>query len=151
MGALVWIALLVAVAAGVWRMFVKAGHPGWAVIVPIFNLYTWIKLAGKPGWWFVLYCVPFLGVVLAIYVNICVARNFGRTWLYGIAITFLPFIFVPVLGFGSSMYSEEWQRSLPSRRLLGLLFQAAHRYALSINRVRLVALTGPPLLACAGD
>ena len=52
---LVWLALIVLVLAGWWKMFEKAGQPGWAAIIPIYNLYILLKIAGRPGWWLILF------------------------------------------------------------------------------------------------
>ena len=32
--------------------------PGWGILIPFYNLFLFVKLAGKPGWWFVLMLVP---------------------------------------------------------------------------------------------
>jgi hypothetical protein len=48
----VLIALLLIVA--MWKVFTKAGQPGWASIIPIYNLYVWCKIVGRPGWWIIL-------------------------------------------------------------------------------------------------
>ena len=64
-----------------------------------------MKIAGKPGWWVVLLFVPFANLVVAILMNIGLARNFGRSDGFAIGLMFLPYIFLPVLGFGDSKYS----------------------------------------------
>ena len=92
-----WLLCLV----GLWGVFVKAGQPGWAAIVPIYNLYTWVKVADQPGWWVVLYFVP--GVNLFVHITVCiyVALEFRQHWLFGIGLWLLPVVFLPVLGFGN--------------------------------------------------
>src|SRR5208283_4844553 len=56
-----WLALVVLVVAGMWKAFVKAGQPGWAVLIPIYNMYVLLKAAGKPGWWLLLMLIPIVG------------------------------------------------------------------------------------------
>ena len=101
---LIWLALVVAVIAGAWKMFAKAGEPGWAVLVPIYNLIVLMKIAGKPAWWFLLLLIPLVGIVVSIMVCISLAENFGKSTGFGIGLALLGFIFVPILGFGDAVY-----------------------------------------------
>jgi uncharacterized protein DUF5684 len=87
-----------------WKVFTKAGHPGWACLIPIYNLYILIKIAGKPGWWIILFLVPVVNFVIAIIVHIGVANNFGKSALFGLGLAFLPFIFYLILAFGDAQY-----------------------------------------------
>ena len=105
-GGVIFAGLVIATAAGVWRTFVKAGFPGWYALVPVLNLYTWIKVADLSGWWMLIYAVPGVNYIAMFYVNIRVAREFGVSWLFGVGLTFLPFIFAPILGFSSIAYDE---------------------------------------------
>ena len=66
---LVCLAILIVVIAGLWKVFVKAGHPGWAAIIPIYNVYILLKIAGRPGWWLLLFLVPVVSFVIAILVS----------------------------------------------------------------------------------
>ena len=87
-----------------WKVFTKAGQPGWAAIIPIFNLYIMCKIAGRPGWWLILLLIPFVNFIIAIILCIDIAKNFGKGAGFGIGLAFLGFIFFPVLGFGSATY-----------------------------------------------
>lgn len=87
-----------------WKVFTKAGQPGWACLIPIYNLYILLKIAGKPGWWIVLYLIPIVNFVITIIVSIAVANSFGKSALFGIGLAFLPFIFYLILGFGNAKY-----------------------------------------------
>ena len=101
------IALLVVVVfviAGVWKTFEKAGQPGWAAIVPIYNYYIMTKLAGKPGWWTILLCIPYLNFVFFIIIGIEIAKAFGKGSGFGVGLGILSFIFYPILGFGNAQY-----------------------------------------------
>ncbi len=103
---LVWLAVVVAVIAGGWKMFAKAGQPGWAIIIPIFNLYVLCKIAGRPGWWVLLFIIPIVNVVVSIIVALDVAKAFGKGVGFGIGLWLLAFIFIPILGFGSATYQR---------------------------------------------
>ncbi|WP_253155957.1 DUF5684 domain-containing protein [Stieleria tagensis] len=101
---LVWLALLVVVIAGLWKTFEKAGKPGWAALIPIYNMVILLEIAGKPIWWLLLYFIPFVNVVVHILVSLAVAENFGKDVLFGLGLSFLAFIFFPILGFGDAVY-----------------------------------------------
>lgn len=101
---LVWLALIVGIIAGFWKTFVKAGKPGWAAIVPIYNIIILLEIAGKPIWWIVLFLLPLVNIVAAVLVGIEVAKRFGKDQIFGVGLGLLPFIFYPILGFGSAQY-----------------------------------------------
>src|SRR5437762_13262798 len=85
-----------------WKIFSKAGQPGWAAIIPIFNWIVWCKVAGRPLWWIVLLLICFP----VVYIILCIdtAKVFGKGGGFAVGLIFLPFIFFPVLGFGSAQY-----------------------------------------------
>jgi hypothetical protein len=90
--------------ASMWKVFTKAGEPGWAAIVPIYNMIVWCKIVGRPIWWFILLFIPCVGIVIAIMLCIDLAKSFGKGAGFGIGMVILPFIFIPILGFGSAQY-----------------------------------------------
>jgi len=102
---LVWLAVAIICVAGFWKTFEKAGKPGWACLVPIYNAFVILQIAGKPAWWFLLFLIPVVNLVVAIIVMIEVARRFGKGPGFGIGLAFLGFIFFPILGFGKAQYS----------------------------------------------
>jgi hypothetical protein len=101
---LLWLGLLILMIAGFWRVFSKAGQPGWACIIPILNAYFFFKIAGKPGWWLLLLIIPIVNVVILIIATIELARNFGKGTGFAIGLLLLPAIFYLILGFGSATY-----------------------------------------------
>jgi len=103
-GSLILLAILVVVIAGGWKMFEKAGKPGWAFIVPIYNVIVILEITGRPIWWILLYLIPIVQIVVAIIVTIDLAKSFGKDALFGVGLIFLGFIFIPILGFGSAKY-----------------------------------------------
>jgi hypothetical protein len=96
------IALLLIVA--MWKVFTKAGQPGWASIIPIYNVYIWCKIVGRPGWWVILLFIPFVNFIIAIILCIDLAKSFGKGVGFGLGLAFLGIIFFPILGFGSAQY-----------------------------------------------
>lgn len=102
---LVELALIVLVIAGLWQTFTKAGQPGWAAIIPIYNVYILLKVAARPWWWLLLLLIPLVNIVIAFVVAIDVAKAFGKGAGFGIGLALLGFIFYPILGFGSATYT----------------------------------------------
>ena len=102
---IVWLAIAILMIAAFWKIFEKAGEPGWAAIIPIYNLYVLLKVAGRPGWWIILYLIPFVNFIISIVVSIDVAKRFGRSTGFALGLVFLPFIFYPILAWGDATYT----------------------------------------------
>ena len=101
---IVGLVVMIIILAGIWRVFTKAGQPGWAVLIPIYNAYVLCKVAGKSGWWVLLLLIPCVGVICSFFVVLGVAQNFGKGVGFALGLFFLPFIFYPILGFGDASY-----------------------------------------------
>ena len=103
----VWIvfcAFIVFELAAMWKVFEKAGKPGWASLIPIYNAIVLIEIAGKPIWWFLLYFIPVVNIVIGIIVVHNVSRNFGKDVGFTLGLIFLGFIFYPILAWGDAQY-----------------------------------------------
>jgi hypothetical protein len=105
-GGLIYLAIIVLIIAGMWKVFVKAGKPGWACLVPIYNLIVLLEIAGRPIWWVVLMLVPFVNFVVMIIIGIDIAKTFNKGTGFGLGLALLGFIFYPILGFGDAMYTK---------------------------------------------
>ena len=103
---LVQLAIMIVIIAGFWKVFTKAGQPGWACLVPIYNAYVMLQIANKPTWWLILMIIPLVNAVVIILVYISIAEKFGKSTGFGIGMAFLSFIFVPILGFGDAQYNQ---------------------------------------------
>ena len=102
---LFWLAVMVVVIIGMWKVFEKAGQPGWAVLIPFYNAYILLRIAGRRGWWLVLYLIPLVNFVIAIIVSIDIAKAFGQSGAFGFFLLFLlGCIGFPMLGFGNYRY-----------------------------------------------
>ncbi len=112
--AFVFIAIAVVVIVGVWKTFAKAGQPGWAVLVPIYNIIVLLRVAGLPWYWvfapFVA-IIPILGwiayIVWIVWIHHRISTRFGQGVGFTIGLTLLGPIFWLILGFGSSKYVAE--------------------------------------------
>ncbi|MCX5635290.1 MAG: DUF5684 domain-containing protein [Planctomycetota bacterium] len=87
-----------------WIVFTKAGRPGWAIIIPFYNLYILLTVAGKPGWWLILLFIPVVNIVISIITSLGLAEKFGKGTGFAIGLVFLPIIFLPILAFSDAQY-----------------------------------------------
>jgi hypothetical protein len=89
-----------------WKPFVKAGKPGWASFIPIYNVIVFIQLCGKPIWWFFLLFVPVIDGFVWLFLCIECAKKFDKSTNFAVGLVVLPVIFFPILGFGKAIYSK---------------------------------------------
>ena len=100
----IMLVVAVPIIAGMWKTFVKAGKPGWAAIIPIYNVVVMLEIVGRPIWWIILMLIPCVGIVVQIIIYIDLAKSFGKGSGFGVGLALLPFIFLPILGFGDARY-----------------------------------------------
>ncbi len=101
---LVWCVVVIVEIAAIWTVFVKAGKPGWASIIPIYNGIVILQIAGRPVWWFLLYLIPLVNIIIAIIVMIDFAKSFGKGVGFALGLIFLGFIFMPILAWSDAQY-----------------------------------------------
>ena len=87
-----------------WRVFEKAGKPGWACLIPIYNSVVMLQIAGRPWWWIFLYMIPLVNIIIAIMVMVDFAKSFGKGVGFALGIIFVGFIFIPILAWGEAQY-----------------------------------------------
>lgn len=87
-----------------WKIYSKAGKPGWAAIIPIYNLIVLLEIVDKPLWWIILMLIPFVNIVISIIVTVELAKKFGQSVGFAIGMILLSIIFYPILAFGSAKY-----------------------------------------------
>jgi hypothetical protein len=111
---LLWLVVVVIAIVGMWKMFTKAGKPGWASIVPIYNIIVLLEIAQMPLWWLavlLLSFIPFLGIfaslAFSIMVGINIAKRFGKSEVWGAILCGILSIGYLIIGFDSSKYQPE--------------------------------------------
>lgn len=87
-----------------WKIYTKAGEPGWAALIPFYNLYVQFKIIWGSGILFLLLLIPLANIIIALMMPFKLAKVFGRSAGFGFGLLFLPFIFYPILAFDSSEY-----------------------------------------------
>ena len=103
---IIYIAVIVLVIAGFWRVFTKAGEAGWKSIIPIWNIIVLLRIIGRPIWWIILLIIPLVNIVISLIVALDLAKSFGKGNGFGVGLWLLGVIFVPILGFGSATYER---------------------------------------------
>lgn len=102
--AFVYAVLLVILIIAMWKIFTKAGKPGWASIVPIYSAIVFLEIIGKPIWWIFLLLIPFVNIIFAIIAINNLSKSFGKDTVMTLLLIFLPFIGLPMLAFGDARY-----------------------------------------------
>ena len=96
--------LCVFVLVCMWIIFRKANKPGWAAIVPFYNLYVMFEITWGSGWRFLLMLIPIYNIILSIQTQIRLAKAFGKGGGFAAGLIFLPYIFIPILAFSGASY-----------------------------------------------
>ncbi len=96
----IWVIYL----GSLWLVYSKADRSGWLVLIPIVNVYVLLKIAGRPGWHFLLLFIPLINLFVIIFMWLGVAKAFGKSGLFGLGLIFFNWIFLIGLAFGQSEY-----------------------------------------------
>lgn len=106
LNSILYLVIMAAYIAGMWKVFEKAGKPGWAAIIPIYNFYIFLQIINKPVWWLVLLLIPVVNFVIIIIMSMELAVCFGKSKGWGFLLLVLfGFVGYPLLGFGDSSFS----------------------------------------------
>ena len=87
---------------GLWKLFAKAGKPGWAAIVPVYNIVVWCQVVGRPVWWVALFFVPLVNIFAGFALSVDLAKSFGKDLMYGVLTWLFSPVMLPVLAFSKS-------------------------------------------------
>ncbi len=99
-----YLAFVLFVVIGMWRVFEKAGKPGWASLIPFYNVWVLCEIAGRPGWWLLLFFIPFVNFIVWIILCVDIAAAYGHGVGFAIGLMFLTPLFFLILGYGPSTY-----------------------------------------------
>lgn len=98
-GLVLYLGLIVFAILTMWKMYRKAGKPGWAAIVPIYNYVVLLEIVGRPLWWIILTFIPIVNIYVSLVVALDLAKSFGRSTAFGVGNFLVPFITYPILAF----------------------------------------------------
>ena len=100
----VYVLLAILLLVSMWKIYTKAGKPGWAFIVPIYNIIVLLEIVGKPWWWLFLLLIPVVNFVFLIWIYNLLSLSFGKDSGFTVGLILLSPIFIPILGLGSAEY-----------------------------------------------
>lgn len=103
-GLVIYLGIIVFAIATMWRLFEKAGEPGWMCLIPIINTLIMIKISGKEWWWIILFFIPFVNIIVAFMLAQGLAENFDKDLGFAIGLFFLGPIFIAILAWGDAEY-----------------------------------------------
>lgn len=89
---------------GKWKIYEKAGKPGWAAIVPVYTWIVMLEIVGKPIWWIFLFFIPCVNIIFMIWTINLLSKSFGQSEGFTVGLILLSFVFYPILGFGNYQY-----------------------------------------------
>jgi hypothetical protein len=102
---IIYLAIIVLIIVAQWKIYEKAGKPGWACIIPIYNIIVLLEIIGKPWWWLLLMLVPIVNIIFLIWMTNLLSLSFGKSEGFTVGLILLPIIFYPILGFGDATYN----------------------------------------------
>lgn len=108
------LAIALVMIVSLWKIFTKAGKPGWAAIIPIYNYIVLLEVAKKPVWWIILFIIPLVSMVIGVIVIHNLSKVFGQGAGFTLGLIFLPFVFFPLLAFGNYTYIDDTQEPVPT-------------------------------------
>lgn len=98
--------VLILILVSLWKVFVKAKKPGWAALVPIYNVVIMLEIAGMPTWYIFLMFIPLVNLVIGLMILVNLTKAFGKSTGFVLGVIFLPLIFYPILAFDKSEYTK---------------------------------------------
>jgi hypothetical protein len=99
-----YLAFIVLMVVSMWKIFTKAGKPGWAILIPIYNIIVMLQIVGKPWWFLLLMLLPIVNIVIGVWVTNLLSLSFGKDSGYTIGLILLSPVFIPLLGLGKAEY-----------------------------------------------
>ncbi|MCU4174465.1 DUF5684 domain-containing protein [Carboxylicivirga sp. N1Y90] len=104
-GGIAYLAFAILMIVSGWKIFEKAGKPGWACLIPIYNTLVLLEIVGKPWYWLLLMMIPGVGAIFAIWSINLLSKSFGYGTGFTLGLIFLSPIFYPILGLGDAKYN----------------------------------------------
>jgi len=101
---ILYVLLIALMLVSMWKIYTKAGKPGWAILIPIYNIIVLLEIVGKPWWWIFLFLIPLVNIVFAIWMYNLLSKSFGKDEGFTVGLILLSFIFIPILGLGKAQY-----------------------------------------------
>ena len=101
---IIYFAVVALIIVSQWKIYTKAGKPGWACLIPIYNIIVLLEIVGKPWWWIFLFMIPIANIVFMVWVINLLSKSFGQSEGFTVGLLLLSIIFFPILGLGDCKY-----------------------------------------------
>lgn len=109
-----YIVLIIYAVFVMWKVFKKAGRPGWAAIIPFYNGWVLFEISDKPGWWVfgaIFSFIPFIGwlvpLILFILAMINLSKFFGKSTVFTVfGLVIFSIVGFSILAFGPAKYQK---------------------------------------------
>ncbi len=98
--------LYILIFAGIWYTLKKADKPGFAFLIPIYNIIVMLQIAKKPMWWIIMLLLPIVNIVFMVMMLNGISKNFGKDQGFTVGMVFLGPIFWCILGYGNAQYID---------------------------------------------
>jgi signal peptidase I len=110
---IILILLFIISVIGLYGIFQKAGEQGWKVLIPVYNLYIWVKIADKPLWWIIFLLIPYINIFMVMLLMVELLKGFNKDTIGNQVLCILfPFVFFPMLGFGKTSFIHPKDRPI---------------------------------------
>lgn len=100
----IYIVSVIVMIVAQWKLFSKAGKPGWASLVPVYNTVVMLEIVGRPTWWILLLLFPCTAPIILVIMAVDLAKSFGKGGGFAVGLILLGIVFFPILAFGSAQY-----------------------------------------------
>jgi hypothetical protein len=100
----IYLAVIALFIVAMWKLFTRAGKPGWASLIPIYNNVVMLEIAGKPLWWVFMLFIPFINIVFGFLILYHFSKAYGKSDGFSIGVALLSIIFLPMLAFSDAKY-----------------------------------------------
>ncbi len=93
-----------------WKIFEKAGKPGWAALVPVYNIVILLEIIDRPIVWLLYLFIPLANIYFSVLMTVELAKKFGKDTGFGVGLILLPMVFYPMLAFGETHYQGHGEK-----------------------------------------
>jgi hypothetical protein len=103
-GTIIYLAIVVLLIVSLWKLYAKAGKPGWAAIIPIYNIIVLLEIVKRPIWWIILLFIPIVNFIALIIIYVDFVKAYGKPAWHIILVLLFSFIYFPYLAFSDAKY-----------------------------------------------
>jgi signal peptidase I len=100
MGNIIFLILVLISFAGLYKIFEKAGLPGWKALIPVYNFWVVGTIINRPKWWGLIMIVPGVNLIMYGVYGFHLARAFKKRTTNDLLLaSLMPYLYFAYLGF----------------------------------------------------